>query len=128
MLQRTRGTDNRDLHAAAESRVEAKHTLLARRRRQQQLFEIATENRDRFIVRARLEFDAQFDFNCRRQQSTVAIHRNERELLGCLALGNHFARQLCIDLFKRRFDTPQQFAFSFSSANREHAMAGDSAE
>ena len=58
-------THHGHFHAGTKAGIQTNHPLLAGRRRQQQLLEIAPENRDRFIIGARLELHPQFHFNRR---------------------------------------------------------------
>ena len=126
--QRTRGAHDRHFHAAAEARVETDHALLASRRRQQQLLEITTEDRNRFIIGTRFQFDPQFHLDSGREQALVRIGGHQRELLGGFSASDHLACHPRVDLFQRRFHPPYQLAFGFTAADGQHAMTGNRAQ
>ena len=117
-----------DFHAGPKARVESDNALLARRRRQQKLLEVAPENRDRFVVGARFQFDAKFYFDGRRQHPLVRFRRDQCELVGRAARAGHLTGQACVDVFDGRLDAPQQFPFRLTAADGQHAMAGNSGQ
>ena len=128
MLQRTGGAHHGDFHTAPEARIEPDDPHLTRRRGQQQLFEIAAKNRDRFVVGACLELKTQLHFNSRGQNSTIAIERNKPQLRRRSSASRDLVRQARVDIRHRRFHAPHQLFFGLATTNRQHAMTRNGAE
>ena len=128
VLQCAGAADERDLHAAAEAGVEAKHTLLARGRRQQQLLEVATEDDDRFLVGPRLQLQPQLHLDAGGKQTVVRVLGDLPKNRRSLARTDHVALQLRHDVDDRRVHGPHQLTFRLAAADGQHAVRRNGAE
>jgi hypothetical protein len=111
-------------HAADwdEARIEADHDALARRRREQELLEVAPEDRDRFLVGLSLPLEPEVDLDGEGEEAPVRIPHDEPHLRRRLAAGDETLLEPAGDLLDRRVDGADEKAFILAAPHGEGAV------
>ena len=109
--------------AGANPRVNGEDGQHARRRRQQQIFQVLAKDLDGLFVRAVLQFQAHFGLDGRVEQPVVGIFNSLFEVRHPLARrADHMGAQPCEGLQRVQLDFETEQTFLGAAANRQHAM------
>ena len=117
-----------NLHTRAESGVEPDDDALSRRRGEKQLLQIATEDRDRLLVRARLELEPQLHLDGEREQPLVCVARDQLELRERTTPRGNACDEPGENLLDRCGHRPREDTLFLAAADGQHAMRRDAAE